>query len=89
MKRFIACAMALLMFFMLAGCGNMSVGFGNFTFEHIHFYDYTESYCANVDRWYDNSSGIEVKTDEYGSMYLTEGSYILIGDEADCPFCGE
>lgn len=69
----------------LAGCGNMSLGFGNFTFRKIHVDTYNYSGCFTVEKWYDNSSGIEVKTKEAGSMYLAEGMYMLIEDE--CPFC--
>ena len=71
----------------LVGCGNMSMGFGNFTFRKIHVDTYNYSGCFTVEKWYDNSSGIEVKTREAGYMYLAEGMYMLIEDE--CPFCGE
>lgn len=70
----------------LTGCGNQSWGLGNFTFTHVHFSDNVKGYCATVDKWYDNENGIEVKTAEYGSMFLSEGSYILL-DGAACPFC--
>lgn len=70
---------------MLAGCGNMSVGIGNFTFNKIHVDTYNYSGCFTVEKWYDSSSGIEVRTKEAGSMYLAEGMYMLIEDE--CPFC--
>ena len=66
----------------LAGCGNM---FGNFAFRKIHIDTYNYSGCFTVEKWYDNSSGIEVKTKEAGFMYLAEGMYMLIEDE--CPFC--
>lgn len=69
---------------MLTGC-NMSLGFGNFDFEKIHVDTYNYNGCFTVEKWYDNSNGIEVKTKEAGSMYLAEGMYILIEDE--CPFC--
>ena len=70
----------------LTGCGNQSWGLGNFTFTHVHFSDNVNGYCATVEKWYDNENGIEVKTAEYGSMFLSEGSYILL-DGAACPFC--
>ena len=69
----------------LAGCGNMSWGFGNFAFRKIHIDTYNYSGCFTVEEWYNNSSGIEVKTKEAGFMYLAEGMYMLIEDE--CPFC--
>lgn len=69
----------------LTGCGNMSIGFGNYEYEKIHVDTHNYSGCFTVDKWYDNSTGIEVKTKEAGSLYLAEGMYMLVEDE--CPFC--
>lgn len=88
MKKF-ALALVLVLTLALVGCGNMSLGLGEYTFTHIHFSDELEAHCATVDKWYDNSNGIEVNTDEYGSIYLSEGTYFLFEDESDCPFCGD
>lgn len=88
MKKIIAMIMvAAMMVAILTGCGNMSMGIGNFTFEKIHVDTYHYSGCFTVEKWYDNASGIEVKTREVGYMYLAEGMYMLIED--DCPFCGD
>lgn len=87
-KRIIAAIMMVTVLASTAtGCGNMSMGIGNFTFEKIHVDTHHYSGCFTVEKWYDNSSGIEVKTREAGFMYLAEGMYILIEDE--CPFCKE
>jgi hypothetical protein len=72
---------------MLVGCGNMSMGLGNYTFDKIHVDTHNYNGCFTIEKWYDSSSGIEVKTKEVGSMYLAEGMYMLIEDE--CPFCEE
>ena len=69
----------------LSGCGNMSLGIGHFTFKKIHVDTHNYSGCFTVEKWYNNSSGIEVKTKEAGYMYFAEGMYMLIEDE--CPFC--
>ena len=88
MKKIIAMIMVVtLVTVMFTGCGNMSMGFGNFTFEKIHVDTYHYSGCFTIDKWYDGGSGIEVKTREAGSMFLAEGMYMLIEDE--CPFCKE
>lgn len=88
MKKIIVMMMIMvLMAVMFAGCGNMSMGMGNFTFDKIHVDTHNYSGCFTVEKWYDSTSGIEVKTKEAGSMYLAEGMYMLIEDE--CPFCGE
>ena len=86
MKKIIALVLStLLTIAMLTGCGNMSLGLGNFTFEKIHVDTHNYNGCFTVEKWWDNSNGIEVKTKEAGSMYLAEGVYMLI--EKDCPFC--
>lgn len=72
---------------MLTGCGNMSLGIGNYTFEKIHVDTHNYNGCFTVEKWHDNAYGIEVKTKEVGSLYLAEGMYMLIEDE--CPFCDE
>ena len=77
--------MIVMLIMMLAGCGNMSMGFGNYTFRKIHVDTHNYSGCFTVEKWYDNSSGIEVETKEVGFMYLAEGMYMLI--EEECPFC--
>lgn len=69
----------------MAGCGNQSIGFGEFTFKKVHVDTYHYSGCFTVKKWHDDSSGIEVKTKEAGSMFLSEGTYVLI--EGNCPFC--
>ena len=66
----------------LTGCGNMSMGIGNYNFQKIH----VNNQCFTVEKWYDDETGIEVTTKEAGAMYLSEGSgYILI--QENCPWC--
>lgn len=90
MKK-IVCLLLVIVVMMccLASCGNQSLGFGNFTFRHIHFSDAIGGHCATIEKWYDNEQGIEVKTKEFGSMYLSEGSYILMEDGTHCPYCSK
>lgn len=86
-KRITLIIAALALTLGLTGCGNMSYGPGAYTFKHIHFSDTIDNYCGTVEKWYDNETGIEVKTKEYGSMYLSEGSYIMFSDGDKCPYC--
>lgn len=87
-KKIIIMIMVVAIFIvMLTGCGNMSLGLGNFNFDKIHVDTHNYSGCFTVEKWYDNTNGIEVKTREAGYMYLAEGMYMLIEDE--CPFCEE
>ena len=87
-KKIIALVLAIVCICgILAGCGNMSLSLGNYTFRKIHVDTHNYSGCFTVEKWYDSASGIEVKTKEAGFMYFAEGMYMLIEDE--CPFCGK
>lgn len=68
------------------GCGsNMSLGIGNYEYNKIYVDTYHYSGCLEVDKWYDNATGVEVKLDNGQAIFLSEGTYSLIEDE--CPFC--
>lgn len=86
MKKIISLIiLSIMLVTIFTGCGNMSLGVGNFEFNKIHVDTYHYNGCFTIDKWHDNENGIEVKTKEVGSIYLSEGMYILIKD--DCPFC--
>ena len=72
---------------MLAGC-NKSIGLGSYNFRKIHIDTYHYSGCLTVESWHEDDSGIEVKTKEAGSIFASEGTYILISGDKACPFCG-
>jgi hypothetical protein len=73
----------------LCACGNENWGWGNYTFEHVHFNDGVTGVCADVDSWHDNELGCEVHTNQCGTLYLSEGTYILIEKASKCPFCNQ
>lgn len=88
MKKFIITVLLIAVFIgVLAGCGNMSFGAGNFTYEKIHVDTHNYSGCFTVEKWHENPTGVEVKTKEVGSMYLSEGTYIMLDGNMGCPFC--
>lgn len=90
MKKLLAILIALVMVITLfAGCGNMSIGLGNYRYEKIHIDTHHYSGCLTVEKWYENGSGIEVMTKEAGSVFASEGTYILLGGDKGCPFCGD
>lgn len=90
MKKIVALILAVLVIAVcFTGCGNMSMGMGNFSYEHVHFFNHQGSHCATIEKWYDNSTGIEVKTKEYDSIFLAEGCYMLFEDSDSCPWCNE
>ena len=43
--------------------------------------------CFELDNWHDDERGCEVKLKNGSSIYLSEGTYILVEDY--CPICGE
>ena len=87
-KIFFTFMLILLVVICFSGCGNMSVmGIGNYSFEKVHVDTHHYSGCLEVEKWYENSTGIEVKTKDYENIFLSEGTYVLIEDE--CPFCEE
>lgn len=88
MKKILIAALILCM--LLSGCGNASIGFGNYTFRKVHVDTHHFSGCLTVERWYDTEcGGVEVVTKEAGAMYLAEGTYIMLQGEKPCPFCGK
>ena len=88
MRKFIAIIMIALMAFGLCAC-NENWGFGNYSWKHVHFTDNVEGHCATISSWHDSTAGIELHTIECGSMFLSEGSYILFENASGCPYCGD
>lgn len=89
MKKVIAIVLAFALCLALCGCGNMSLGLGNFEFNKVHVDTHHYSGCFTIEKWYTDETGIEVKTYEAGSIFLSEGMYILLSGEQDCPFCAQ
>lgn len=85
-KTIIALILGIVMAISLTGC-NMGIGFGDYSFYHVHISDQINSTCATVSKWYDDGGGIEVNTKEYGSMFLSEGTYQLFESAEKCPYC--
>ena len=85
MKKIIAILMLCGLTITMAGCGNMALGVGNYTYKKVHVDTHNFSRCFTIEKWYDNSTGIEVATKEVGNLFLAEGTYFLVEDE--CPFC--
>ena len=88
MRKIIAIAVCVILLCVcLVGCGNENWGFGNYNWTHIHFTNAVEGHCATITSWHNNETGIEVHTEECGSIFLSEGSYILFDTAEHCPFC--
>ena len=86
MKKILSVILVLVIFALtLSACGNQSIGFGNYTFRKVHIDTPHFSGCYTIEKWHDDERGIEVKTEEVGSLFLSEGTYILVEDK--CPIC--
>lgn len=88
-KIFAVLALGAIAITSLTGCNMGFELFGNYSFYHVHISDKIESHCATVSKWYDNTNGLEVDTEEYGSMFLSEGTYQLFENAEKCPYCAE
>lgn len=86
MKKIRTLLICVILLFAMALCScNQSCGIGSLSFRKVHIDTYHYSGCYEIISWYDNSTGIEAVTREFGSIYLSEGTYILISSE--CPIC--
>lgn len=85
MKKLCLLFVSIVLILALVSCGNQSLGFGNYSYTKIHIDTYHFSGCYTVEKWYESDSGIEVKTKEVGSIFASEGTYILV--EEKCPIC--
>ncbi len=63
----------------------MSIGLGNFHYTRVHFYVGGKECCEEIASWHKNEIGCEVELANGNHLYLSEGTYILIGNE--CPIC--
>ena len=82
------CSLILVLLFIptgCTGCGNMSMGLGNYEFKKVHINMGNEHACVEIEKWYDDERGVEVKIKDGDALFLSEGTYILI--EETCPIC--
>lgn len=86
MKKLKLIAIVCIAATMMTGCGNMALGPGNYSFKKVHVEMNGYSCCLDLNSWHENEGfGIEVNVKDYGAMYLSEGTYILVED--NCPIC--
>ena len=90
MKKFVKLALVLMLIAVMVaifvGC-NVSPGMGSLEFNKVHVDTYHYSGCLEVDKWYETDTGVEIKTKNGESIYLSEGTYIMVEDK--CPFCSQ
>jgi hypothetical protein len=89
MKKFFALFIILILITAcLVGCSNKAIlDPGTFSFKHVHMTDHLESHCVEIDKWWDNESGIEVRTTTGDGIFLSEGTYQMFESKSACPYC--
>lgn len=87
MKKIVCLLISIAIILTLCSCGNWNL-IGEYNYTHVYVETYkTEGRCYSIETWTDSESGIEVKTKSNGSMFLSEGTYILFSDADGCPYC--
>ena len=91
MKKIISIILTITVLFLVCSLTtscNQGFGLGSHTFTKVHICVGDVNKCVELEKWYDNDGmGIEVKTKNYGALFLSEGTYILIEDK--CPLCNK
>lgn len=86
-NKFVALVLVMVICLELfVGC-NQSVGMGSLSFKRVHVDTHNYSGCFTVEKWHNDSTGIEIETEELGSIFLSEGTYFLLESDDYCPFC--
>ena len=68
----------------LMGC-NMNI---DSEFHAVHIYGFDRrGFDVSIKSWKEGDMGIEVNTERYGAMFLSEGTYLLLRGIGDCPIC--
>ena len=73
----------------LSGCNEQVVGWGNLSFHyaHIQMMGQAGSVHLKIESWRNDDGGIELKTENYGTIIVGDGTYMLY-DVEECPICG-
>ena len=70
---------------MLCAC-NKNIGIGTYKFTKVHiFIEDGYGSCFDISSWREAEVGVEVKVSGCGSLWLSEGTYMLVEDK--CPIC--
>ena len=87
-KILVLCVSLIIICTCLISCGNQAIlDPGTFSFKHVHITDHVEGHCFDIDKWWDNESGIEVRTTSGNGIFLSEGTYQLFETKTSCPYC--
>ena len=83
-KLLLSIMLLIIMGFTLASCGNRNFfDWEHDTYNYIHCIP--DGKCYAITSWKNNEIGIKVVTRDYGNLYFSEGTYILVSNK--CPIC--
>ena len=61
-KIFVILISLIILCTLLTSCGNQAIlDPGNFSFKHVHITDPIEGHCFDIEKWWDNENGVEVR----------------------------
>ena len=87
-KIFVILISLVILCTLLTSCGNQAIlDPGNFSFKHVHITDYVEGHCFDIEKWWDNESGVEVRFTNGEGAFFSEGTYQMFESKAECPYC--
>ena len=80
MKKILIVVIAIMLIFCLTSCRRND-------FRRVHIFTHTGQHkCIEIQSCIMHPVGATVYTEEYGALYLSEGTYMLC--ESECPICG-
>ena len=88
-KIFVILISLVILCTLLTSCGNQAIlDPGNFSFKHVHITDPIEGHCFDIEKWWDNENGVEVRLSNGEGVFLSEGTCQLFESKTTCPYCG-
>ena len=77
----------LLLGLSLTSCNAGVIGKLSFHYIHVQMYGMSEPIHYRINKWVSDDGNIEVRTNNYGTMLVGDGFYVLYENEI-CPICG-
>ena len=88
-KIFVILISLVILCTLLTSCGNQAIlDPGNFSFKHVHITDHIEGHCFDIEKWWDNENGVEIRLSNGEGVFLSEGTCQLFESKTTCPYCG-
>ena len=86
MKRIFIIALVVALMFVMTSCDDFLSSQSDFNGVHI-LVNNGQDKCVKMKSVHYYNTGIQVETEEFGPLLLSEGTYIVYKDK--CPICGK